>query len=52
MEEHGVSKIVGVKFGGVDDTQQRPRSVAETFGKHGNLHSEAVQSASEPALTS
>jgi chromosome segregation protein len=52
MEEHGVSKIVGVKFGGVDDSQQRPRSVAETFGKHGNLHSETVEPPSEPALTS
>ncbi len=40
MEEHGVSKIVGVKFGGADDTQARPRSVAESFGKHGNLQSE------------
>jgi len=40
MEEHGVSKIVGVKFGGTDDTQARPRSVAESFGKHGNLKSE------------
>jgi chromosome segregation protein len=48
MEEHGVSKIVGVKFGGVDDTQARPRSVAESFGKHGNLKSETE----EVALTS
>jgi len=48
MEEHGVSKIVGVKFGGTDDTQARPRSVAESFGKHGNLKSEHE----EVALTS
>ena len=44
MEEHGVSKIVGVKFGGhVDPASQsngRHGSVAEAFGKHGNLHSE------------
>ena len=52
MEEHGVSKIVGVKFGGVDDTQQRPRSVAETFGKHGNLHSEAAAPETEAVLSS
>jgi chromosome segregation protein len=48
MEEHGVSKIVGVKFGGTDDSQARPRSVAESFGKHGNLQSEQA----EVALTS
>ena len=40
MEEHGVSKIVGVKFGGATVGEERPRSVAESFGKHGNLHSE------------
>ncbi len=52
MEEHGVSKIVGVKFGGVDDTQNRPRSVAETFGKHGNLHSETTAPETETVLSS
>jgi chromosome segregation protein len=52
MEEHGVSKIVGVKFGGVDDTQQRTRSVAETFGKHGNLHSETAAPETEAVLSS
>lgn len=44
MEEHGVSKIVGVKFQGHDDPAMqangRATSVAESFGKHGNLHSE------------
>jgi chromosome segregation protein len=43
MEEHGVSKIVGVKFSGHDDPaaqNARVGSVAEAFGKHGNLHSE------------
>jgi chromosome segregation protein len=43
MEEHGVSKIVGVKFQGHDapePTNARSGSIAEAFGKHGNLHSE------------
>ena len=57
MEEHGVSKLVGVKF----SSRERPTngddgdvlsssesghvpSVAETFGKSGNLHSEALES--------
>ncbi len=43
MEEHGVSKIVGVKFSGHDETQltnARSGSIAEAFGKNGNLHSE------------
>jgi chromosome segregation protein len=56
MEEHGVSKLVGVKFstrerngnGGDGDvlsssTGGHVPSVAETFGKHGNLHSEAPE---------
>jgi chromosome segregation protein len=51
MEEHGVSKIVGVKFGGEADPNTPTRSVAEAFGKHGNLHSETI-SESEIALTS
>ncbi len=48
MEEHGVSKLVSVKFSGNDKTKPatsangHPRSVAETFGKSGNLHSEEV----------
>lgn len=40
MEEHGISKIVGVKFAGNGEPEERPRSVAESFGKHGDLHSE------------
>jgi chromosome segregation protein len=46
MEEHGVSKLVSVKFSGkaertdVNSDGGHPRSVAETFGKSGNLHSE------------
>jgi chromosome segregation protein len=56
MEEHGVSKLVGVKF----STREKPvngddsdvlsnsapehvPSVAEAFGKSGNLHSENVE---------
>ncbi len=57
MEEHGVSKLVGVKF----STRERPtngddtdvlsssatehvQSVAEVFGKSGDLHSETLES--------
>jgi chromosome segregation protein len=55
MEEHGVSKLVGVKFstrernGNGDgdvlssSTGGHVPSVAETFGKSGNLHSEAAE---------
>lgn len=51
MEEHGVSKLVGVKFTkrensglgndimGTENADAVP-SVAESFGKHGDLHSE------------
>ena len=57
MEEHGVSKLVGVKFstrerngnGGEDvmssSTGGHIPSVAETFGKSGNLHSESTEAA-------
>jgi chromosome segregation protein len=62
MEEHGVSKLVGVKFSTRDrspnegendvlsssDTQHVP-SVAEAFGKSGNLHSENLESAANGA---
>ena len=52
MEEHGVSKLVGVKFAKRDESHEgrdingedNPSavpSVAETFGKSGSLHSEA-----------
>jgi len=54
MEEHGVSKLVGVKFARRDESHENADiigtantapvpSVAETFGKSGNLHSEATQ---------
>jgi chromosome segregation protein len=53
MEEHGVSKLVGVKFAKRDESHEgrdingedNPSvvpSVAETFGKSGSLHSEAM----------
>jgi chromosome segregation protein len=57
MEEHGVSKLVGVKFSkrdesnegqdvlGTDNPTPVP-SVAESFGKSGNLHSESFESES------
>jgi len=57
MEEHGVSKLVGVKFtkreesGESNDimgTSNPIPSVAESFGKHGDLHSER-EGAAEPA---
>jgi chromosome segregation protein len=55
MEEHGVSKLVGVKFSHRADTgdgqdvlgSSEPTavpSVAETFGKSGDLHSETAES--------
>ncbi len=55
MEEHGVSKLVGVKFSHRTDTGEgkdvlgtsEPTvvpSVAEAFGKSGNLHSENAES--------
>lgn len=56
MEEHGVSKLVSVKFSNRDKTPQEGGdvtsnseggyvpSVAEAFGKSGNLHSENVES--------
>ncbi len=54
MEEHGVSKLVGVKFRGREDAHGKTDilgtenaapvpSVAEAFGKSGNLHSEAAE---------
>ncbi|HKM58976.1 MAG TPA: hypothetical protein VJX28_09515 [Chthoniobacterales bacterium] len=49
MEEHGINKLVGVRLTRREDSaegadligtdQSRP-SIAESFGKHGNLHSE------------
>ena len=57
MEEHGVSKLVGVKFSKRDESglnedvlgTSNPTpipSVAESFGKSGNLHSESFESES------
>ena len=54
MEEHGVSKLVGVRFAKRDESHTQSDiigtenpdavpSVAETFGKSGNLRSEEVQ---------
>ena len=49
MEEHGISKLVGVKLTQRDNsiaetdligTAQSSPSIAESFGKHSNLHSE------------
>ena len=49
MEEHGISKLVGVKLTQRDSsvaetdligTAQSSQSIAESFGKHSNLHSE------------
>ena len=47
MEEHGVSKIVSVKFSGKADEkgESAPKSVAAAFGKSENLHSEQVAEA-------
>jgi len=47
MEEHGVSKLVGVRFQSASETSAvdakgHSPSVAETFGKSGDLHSESV----------
>ena len=57
MEEHGVSKLVGVKFRAREDSAQSSDilgnsnptpipSVAESFGKSPNLHSEQAASGS------
>ena len=58
MEEHGVSKLVGVKFTRREDSGESSDlmgtananpipSVAESFGKHGNLHSERAGAAGD-----
>ncbi|HSI15335.1 MAG TPA: chromosome segregation protein SMC [Chthoniobacter sp.] len=60
MEEHGVSKLVGVKFSRRDESHEGQDvlgtnnpvavpSVAEAFGKSPNLHSENVESAANGA---
>ncbi len=62
MEEHGVSKLVGVKFTKREESTQgsdvigsgNPApvpSVAESFGKHGNLHSEVADAEGAPAAS-
>ena len=54
MEEHGVSKLVGVKFRGRDEAHEGrdilgndnpvpTPSIAEAFGKSGDLHSEGIE---------
>ena len=60
MEEHGVSKLVGVKFRSREESHEsrdilgaeNPTpvpSIAESFGKHGNLHTETIESANGAA---
>jgi chromosome segregation protein len=60
MEEHGVSKLVGVKFRSRDEAHESRDilgsenltpvpSVAESFGKRGNLHTESLESANGAA---
>lgn len=54
MEEHGVSKLVSVKFTRKEDgaPESQTASVAEAFGKHGDLHSEREGAApSQPDFT-
>jgi chromosome segregation protein len=56
MEEHGVSKLVGVKFRSRDEAHEGRDilgaengtpvpSIAESFGKSGDLHSEGIEEA-------
>ena len=40
MEEHGVSKLVSVKFSGKAGTENPETTVADTFGKSDKLASE------------
>ncbi len=60
MEEHGVSKLVGVKFSKREDSGEQQDvlgtnnpapvpSVAEVFGKSPNLHSESLETANGAA---
>ena len=59
MEEHGISKLVGVKFtkrensgesSDIIGTNNPTPSVAESFGKHGNLHSERESATAEEEM--
>jgi chromosome segregation protein len=56
MEEHGISKLIGVRLTtraaahqqtDLIGTEQLPPSIAESFGKHGNLHSENLEANGE-----
>lgn len=50
MEEHGVSKLVGVKFRGKDNDAAaltEGKSIAESFDKSGDLHSEQKEAEKE-----
>lgn len=47
MEEHGVSKLVSVKFSGKSSGENPEKSVAEAFGKSPHLASEQKESAPE-----
>jgi chromosome segregation protein len=49
MEEHGVSKIVSMKFSGKASSDAPTQSVAEALGKDGNLHSERELANASPA---
>lgn len=52
MEEHGVSKLVSVKFSGkTDDTNKASQSVAKALGKSENLASEEAAAIAEAAET-
>lgn len=48
MEEHGVSKLVSVKFSGKADAEHPERSIADSFGKSRHLASES-QPAEDPS---
>ncbi len=45
MEEHGVSKLVSVRFSEKTDDASPDGGIAASFGKHGDLHSERAEAA-------
>jgi hypothetical protein len=50
MEEHGVSKLVSVKFSGkTDDSSKSSESVAKALGKSENLASEEAAAIAQAA---
>jgi chromosome segregation protein len=52
MEEHGVSKLVSVKFSGkTDDSSKSSESVAKALGKSENLASEEAAAIAQAAET-